>query len=246
MKVLLIGHGTMGKLFYDLAMHEPDMEVVGMVGHFNYLDSSIRPDVIVDFSHPDNLERVLEYAMRAHLPLVIGTTGYDFNQQNRIHAFSRKVPILQAANFSLGITLMKQLIEMMTPILKEFDIEILESHHAKKIDAPSGTTHLLLDSIKKSRNFHEAYGRKGECYRDVNEIGIHSIRGGSLAGDHKVCYLGENESLTISHTSSSKKIFIQGAFKAIRFIVNKDCGHYSMEDVLFYSEDIWKQKKYYE
>lgn len=246
MKVLLIGHGTMGKLFYDLAMHEPDIEVVAMVGHFHYVDSAIHPEVLVDFSHPDNLEQILEYALIHHIPLVIGTTGYDSLQLKRIHAYSRKIPILQAANFSLGITLMKQIIEMMTPVLKEFDIEIIESHHAKKIDAPSGTTHLLLESIKKSRNYHETYGRIGECYREADEIGIHSIRGGSLAGDHKVYYLGENESLSISHTSSSKKIFIQGAFKAIRFIVNRDNGYFSMEDVLFHSEDLWKQKKYYE
>ena len=243
MRVILVGQGQMGKMFYEMALKDPEIEIAFMMAHFIYNQSMAHVDVLVDFSHPDNLEGILEYGLKYHIPLVLGTTGYSKEQLLNIKKAGKEIAILQEANFSLGIALVKKILELVTPILSNFDIEIIESHHALKKDAPSGTVSLLLDSIRKTRDINEIYDRIGESLRIKNEIGVHSIRGGSIAGDHRILYLGDDENISIEHSSSSKRIYIKGAFQAMKFIIKKTEGYYTMEDVLFEPEGLWKQKK---
>ena len=151
----------------------------------------------------------------------------------KIKELSKIAPVLQSANFSLGVILLNRLVKEISPILRDsFDIEIVEAHHHNKVDSPSGTAKMLLNSALGENNYPK-YGREGYSLRDPKEIGVHSIRGGSIVGEHEVLYCGEDEVLSLKHTAQSKKIFAVGAIKAAEWIIDKDYGLYDMEDVLF-------------
>ncbi|WP_206460374.1 4-hydroxy-tetrahydrodipicolinate reductase [Anaerovorax sp. IOR16] len=240
-KVVLVGAGKTGKMVSMKIEQAEDMTLIGVVTKqrenekcFDSFDEITEtPSVIIDFSHPDRLDSIIEYAAPRCIPLVLGTTGYREEQKEKIIKWAQKIPIVYTSNFSLGITVLQRVLKQITPILKEeFDIELVEMHHNTKLDSPSGTAKMLLETLNESQTYKLVYGRSGNVRRG-NEIGVHSIRGGSIAGQHNIIYAGEDEILEFSHQAHSNSIFAKGALKAARFILSKQSGLYDMNDVLF-------------
>lgn len=234
MKVCVVGYGAMGKIVCEIGKDEIAYPV-GIECEYKTLeDTDHQFDCILDFSNPANLDMIVSYAKKYHKPVVFATTGFTEEQLLKIEDLARYVPVLRSANFSLGVILLNRLVKMVTPILKDdFDIEIVEAHHHHKVDSPSGTAKMLLNSAMESTNFKPNYERVGYSPRKPNEIGMHSIRGGSIVGEHEVLYCGEDEVITLKHQAQSKKIFAVGALKACRFLVHQEVGSYTMDDVLF-------------
>ena len=194
-------------------------------------------DVLVDFSSPAALQQSLDRAVSAGVPLLIGTTGLDDLADNRIAAAAKEVAVLRAANTSLGVALLADLVERAAKILgpEQWDVEILEAHHNKKADAPSGTALLLGEAAKRGRGTAstDERGRDGTgLARKPGAIGYASLRGGTVAGDHDVMFLGEGERLILSHRAEGRAIFARGALAAARFLHGKPAGLYSMQDVI--------------
>ncbi len=198
--------------------------------------NSYNADAIIDFSHPDALEELLCFATKNKTPLVIATTGYSDLNIEKIKLASKKIPIFFSFNMSLGINLLLSLVKKSYKILKDnFDIEIIEKHHNQKIDAPSGTALMIANEINKEANgkFKYTYNRQNiRQKREQNEIGIHSIRAGTIVGEHEVIFSGNDETISISHSATSKNIFAVGAIKAAEFIKNKPAGLYNMNNLL--------------
>ncbi|HEY8592975.1 MAG TPA: 4-hydroxy-tetrahydrodipicolinate reductase [Sphingomicrobium sp.] len=193
-------------------------------------------DVLVDFSAPGALEQSLDRAMSASIPILIGTTGLDESADERIFSAARQIPVLRAANTSLGVALLADLVERAAAVLgPNWDVEVAETHHRMKADAPSGTALLLGEAAAKGRGtaLKAERGRDGTgLKRARGAIGFASMRGGSVAGDHDVFFLGQDERLILSHRSENRMIFARGALAAARFLVGKSPGLYSMRDVI--------------
>jgi 4-hydroxy-tetrahydrodipicolinate reductase len=193
-------------------------------------------DVIVDFSAPAALESSLERAVSAGISILIGTTGLDVAADQRIAAASQKVAILRAANTSLGVALLNDLVERAARVLgPDWDVEIAETHHRMKADAPSGTALLLGEAAARGRGrpLQAERGRDGTgLNRKSGSIGFASLRGGTVAGDHDVMFLGPDERLILSHRAENRMIFARGALAAAAFLVGKPSGLYSMRDVI--------------
>jgi 4-hydroxy-tetrahydrodipicolinate reductase len=193
-------------------------------------------DVIVDFSAPAALQASLDRAVSAGVPILIGTTGLDDLADQRIATAAKDVAVLRAANTSLGVALLAELVERAAQVLgPEWDIEISEAHHRMKADAPSGTALMLGDAAAGGRgsSFEAERGRDGTgLKRQPGAIGFASLRGGTVAGDHDVLFLGPDERLILSHRAESRMIFARGALAAARFLVGKPAGPYSMRDVI--------------
>lgn len=192
-------------------------------------------DIIIDFSHVHLTLKVLDYAKEKHIPLVIATTGFNREQDEIIRNYSKNVPIFKSANMSFDINLMCKIVAELAPLLSDSDIEITETHHRNKVDAPSGTALLLANSI------NEALGNKMKYVydrhdlskkREDNEIGFTSIRGGNIVGEHTVSFFGPYETFEIKHTSYSRSVFADGAVKATLFMIGKPNGLYSMNDMV--------------
>ena len=234
MKVCVVGYGAMGRLISEMLGDSLACNVAIECDYKTLKDVKEDFDCIIDFSNPVNLDMILDYENEYHKPIVLATTGYTDKQLKQIEELATSTPVLRSANFSLGVILLNKLVKEITPILKEdFDIEVVEAHHNKKIDAPSGTAKMLLKSITDATNYNVKPGRDGISKREKNEVGIHSLRGGTIVGEHEVLYCGEDEVLTLKHSASSKKIFAKGAIKAAEFLVSRPNGMYDMEDVLF-------------
>lgn len=192
-------------------------------------------DVVIDFSSPKALKDMLSYGKETKTPLVVCTTGYSKEDENHIQEACKDIPIFFSANMSLGINLMKNLLSKAANLLYgDFDIEIIEKHHNRKVDSPSGTAYLLGNAIKNSidDSLEYVHGREGYHKRDVKEIGMHSIRGGNIVGEHEVIFAGAGEVLSFKHEALSKNVFAVGAFRAASFIADKAPGHYDMDDML--------------
>lgn len=235
MKVAIMGKGAMGHVLADLVSEKENMELTGVVEPLSgeTLEALGKVDAVIDFSNPANLQMVSEYCEKNNVPAVIATTGFTDDQLAKIDQLATKVPVVFSANYSLGINVMKRVISEITPILESaFDIEIVEKHHNKKLDSPSGTAKMLLKAADPENNYDHVYGREGNRKRG-KEIGIHAIRGGTIAGEHDVIYAGTDEIIEIKHTASSKKIFAAGALKAAAYTQDAPVGFYTMEDVLF-------------
>lgn len=236
MKVILVGFGAMGKLIHQ-KLKEHNHEIVGVVSLDQIKDIyeiQEAVDVIIDFSHPSNLDQVLSYAIQKKLPLVLATTGFDDTQVASIYDASKQIPIVYTANFSLGMTVLEAVLKDVSPILRDyFDIEIIEKHHNKKIDAPSGSAKMLLHAVDPNHDYNHVYGREGYSKR-AHEIGIHAIRGGTIVGEHSVIFAGEDEVLEFKHEAHSKAIFANGAIHAAEYIIKQEIARiYTMHDVLF-------------
>lgn len=244
MKIILVGAtGAMGKVVSEVVLNSEHEIVCGISSKDQMCDYPIyndfskidkKADVIIDFSVPNNLENILTYAKKVNIPVVLATTGYSKEDDELINTVSRDIPILKSGNMSLGVNLMKNLVSEMTKVLNDFDIEIVEAHHNKKVDAPSGTAKMLLESVESERNINKVvYGREGKDQkREKNDVGIHSIRGGSIVGEHTVIFAGEDELVEIKHTALSKKIFANGAIDAANYLLDKTNGLYTMDNVI--------------
>ncbi len=190
----------------------------------SFEDIKGKPDIIIDFSIPVSTLNILKYAKENQIPIVIATTGFSDEEFKIIEESSKKLPIFQSFNMSYEINLMAEIVSKMATLLKNSDIEIVETHHNKKVDAPSGTAILLADSINKAldNSMDYEYNRHSKREkRKKNEIGIHSIRGGNVVGKHSVLFFSENESFEITHNVSSRSVFAEGALKAAEFLINK-------------------------
>ena len=200
----------------------------------NFSKIEQKPDVIIDFSIPIATMNILEYAVKNSIPIVIATTGFSEEQNNMIKEYSKNIPIFKSANMSFDIMVMKKIVSWLAPYMKNTDIEIIESHHNRKIDSPSGTAQMLADSINLAlgNTMHCEYDRHSKHEkRDKKEIGISSIRGGNIVGEHTVQFIGDFETFEIKHTSYSRNVFAEGSLKAAEFIVKQKPGLYSMEDI---------------
>ncbi len=195
-----------------------------------------KPDVLIDFSAPDALSSSLDRAVAARLPIVIGTTGFGAEAEALCSAAAKSVAVLRSANTSIGVALLADLVERAARVLgKQWDIEIAEAHHRHKADAPSGTALMLGEAAAKGRgtSLEAERGRDGTgLARNEGSIGFASLRGGTVAGDHDVLFLGPDERLILSHRAESRMIFARGALAAARFLHGKLPGLYTMRDVI--------------
>lgn len=193
-------------------------------------------DIVIDFSHFSAAKKITSWCVEKRLPLVSAVTGIDDDTLSFIKEASKKIPVFRADNFSYGVSVLKRLLESASQMLAEgYDIELIEAHHNKKKDSPSGTANMLLDTIdaavKEKRK--RVYGRYGtDSKRQKNDIGVHSIRGGSVVGEHEILFCGEGEVISLRHSALSKKVLAQGALKAAAYTVAKQNGFYDMEDML--------------
>jgi 4-hydroxy-tetrahydrodipicolinate reductase len=198
--------------------------------------SGIRADVIVDFSNPEALEDILAFSKSKNLPIVIATTGLSQNQLELVGSASKSIPVFMSANMSLGINLLIDLVKKAAKILEsDFDIEIIEKHHNMKLDAPSGTAVTIADAINSvlEQKCNYIYDRHSDRKkRNKKEIGIHSIRGGTIVGEHSVIFAGNDEIIEVNHYAMSRDIFGIGAIRAAGFIFGKEAGIYSMKDLI--------------
>lgn len=193
-------------------------------------------DVLVDFSAPAALQASLDRAVSASVPILVGTTGLDDLAGQRIAEAAKSIAVLRAANTSLGVTLLAELVSRAAGILgPDWDVEIVETHHRMKADAPSGTALILGHAAARGRGveFQAEVARNGTgLSREPGTIGFASLRGGTVAGEHDVKFLGEREQLILSHRAENRMIFARGALAGVRFLVGKLAGLYSMHDVI--------------
>ena len=246
-KVIITGcSGKMGASLINVAASREDIEIIGGIdivepvnAKFEYAKTfselKCDADVIVDFSNPAVLDSMLEYAVEKNIPVVICTTGYSEEQKKKIFAASEKIAVFYSGNMSLGINLIIELAKKAAAVFGDsFDVEIVEQHHNQKLDAPSGTALMIADAISEVKTDAEyVYDRHSyRKKRDKKEIGIHSVRGGNIVGEHEVIFAGQDEVLTISHSARSKAVFAVGALNAAVYLKNKTAGMYNMTDLL--------------
>ena len=236
MRIAIVGNGRMGRMIDQVLAQDEEMEVAGFVGPgaCASLDEIADIDAAIDFSYPGNLDGMLACAVARRLPLVIGTTGLTDTQGDAIRAASAQIPIVWANNFSTGVTVLSRLCRMAAQALSDdFDIEIVETHHNQKADAPSGTAKALLASVDPHGAYSVANGREGITGKRGREIGMHALRGGTVAGEHSVHFFGQMEEIELRHRADSREIFARGALRAVKFAAAAKPGLYDMEDVLF-------------
>ena len=192
-------------------------------------------DLFIDFSHPCNLEMILEYAERNLLPTLVATTGLSEQQMGLIQNAGQTIPILYSPNTSLGVSVVNSILRTYSSYLSQgFDIEIIEKHHKKKIDAPSGTARLFAHTINSALGDSHTFvhGRTGQTGpREMKEIGIHAVRGGAIVGEHTILFAGEQEVIEIKHTALSKLLFAEDALRLCRLLVTAPKGAYSVDDL---------------
>jgi len=246
--IILSGcNGYMGKVLTALVSDNPDMQITAGVDiitdklssypvYANPCDINQDADVIIDFSSPAALSGLLKIGKDKNLPVILCATGYTQEQINDIEKTSELIPVFRSGNMSLGINLLADLIKRACTVLGEaFDIEIVERHHKRKVDAPSGTALMLADAAASALPYEAEYIFERESKRQPRsskEIGISAVRGGTIVGVHDVIFAGLDEVIEIRHTAASRDIFAAGALKAAGFIVGKSPGMYNMSDVL--------------
>lgn len=248
-RVILIGcNGKMGHVISDLAAQDQDVKIVAGVDlvtaqHYDYPvftstgECCVEADVIIDFSSPAKLTERLLMATERKLPIVLCTTGLSEEQFVQVKEASKKIAVLRSANMSLGINTIQKLAAEAAKIFADagFDIEIVEKHHNKKVDAPSGTALAIADTINEAleNEYHYKFDRTMERKpREKTEIGISSVRGGTIVGEHEVIFAGADEVIEIKHTAYSKAIFGNGALQAAKFLMDRPAGMYRMSDVV--------------
>lgn len=248
-RVILHGcGGRMGRMISDLAKEDKDIIITAGVDlrddisaaypvYKSVSEAKEAADVVIDFSTSEAADDLLKCCEEKKLPLVICTTGLSDEQLAAVNKLSQKVPVLRSGNMSLGINTLIKVLKEATPILTAvgFDVEIIEKHHKHKIDAPSGTALMLADAVKKasSAEYDYVYDRTGRREeRPGNEIGISSVRGGSIPGDHEVIFAGTDEVISFSHRAYSRAVFGKGAIAAAKFLKDQKAGMYDMGNVV--------------
>jgi len=193
----------------------------------------VEADVVIDFSHHTAVQDVLSYAKQIGAAAVIGTTGHTAEEKSLIHAAAEEIPVFYAGNVSLGIAVLCRLVKEAVRFFPEADVEIVEIHHTRKVDAPSGTAHMLFNAVKEVRpNAWENCGRSGEGKRTKDEVGVHALRMGNVVGIHEVHINTGTQTLVLKHESGSRAMLADGAVDAAKFMVGKGKGLYNMESIL--------------
>lgn len=251
MRIILSGcNGAMGRAVTDVAVEAEKAEIVAGVDRtpdkftngypvfksFEELDRfDLQADAVIDFSHPFYLGQILDYSKRKALPLVLAATGYSKDEEKLIEEAGKSVPIIFSHNTSKGVSVLLKLAATAASLLDESDIEIVEKHSRNKLDSPSGTTHMIVEALKKNsgREFEEVFGRKGLAnMRKPCEIGIHSVRAGGNRSEHSVSFTTMGDMLEIRHTTFSYDIFARGAMDAAAFLHGKEAGLYDMGEII--------------
>lgn len=245
LKIIINGYsGSMGKVLTKCANEDSELEIicgaskddldVPFKTYHKMSEVEESADVIIDFSHHSTIDDTLSYAIKTKTPLVIATTGFNDEELEKIKESSNIIPIFHSSNMSLGVNVLIKLVKEAAKSLNGFDIEIIEKHHNKKLDAPSGTAVMIANGVKEVLPDSEyIYGRHGRSdKRSSNEIGIHAIRGGTIVGEHTTIFAGHDEVVEIKHSAQSKDIFAKGAIAAAKFLVKQEAGYYNMNNML--------------
>lgn len=243
MRILLSGYnGHMGREVRACAERAENCEIVAGVDPMapgpeictaSFAECRAEADVIIDFSHHSMTSSLLDYAEAKKLPVVLATTGQTEDEKARIRAAAEKIPVFLAANYSLGIAALADLVKRTAALYPDAEIEIVEQHHDRKLDAPSGTALALFNAIREVRPNAEANcGRSGQGKRTKDEVGIHAVRMGNIVGVHEVMIGTQNERITLKHEAFSRGVFAEGSLKAAAFLAGKAPGMYDMKDLL--------------
>jgi len=243
-------NGKLGRAIIEAAYNSKDFEIIAgsdinpapinldFPVFLKPSDYSGKADVIIDCSHHSAIDSLLAYAEETKTPLVIATTGHTGDELNLIKSYTDKIAMFKSANMSIGVHLIAALAKRAALLLKnDFDIEIIEKHHKKKIDAPSGTALMIAEEIssvfednEKPEYIYDRHNVRRE--RGKKEIGLHAVRGGTIIGEHEVIFAGTNELISISHSAQSREMFANGALAAAKFLYCKACGLYTMKDLI--------------
>ena len=246
MNILICGAlGKMGAKVREFAEKSGDVRAVcgvdikrenlnGFPVYESFNEVREKVDCVIDFSSKNTLPAILDYCVKTATPAVLCSTGYLEEDVKAVKAASEKIAVFRSANMSLGVNVLIEAVKFAAERLGGFDVEIIEKHHNKKADAPSGTAVMIKDALEEIMpNATEVYGRHGIVgARNKNEIGVHSVRGGTIVGEHQVIFAGENESLTFIHNAESRDVFASGAIAAAKFIAGKEKGLFDMKDLL--------------
>ena len=238
MKAVICGaNGAMGKLIDEILGAEVAGRVSidgenGVPKTFDEL-GEISADVVVDFSHHSAVADVLSYAEKIGCAVVIGTTGHTAEEKTMIYEAAKKLPVFYSGNMSLGIAVLCRLARQAASYFPDADIEIVEVHHNRKVDAPSGTAHMLFQAVRQVRpDAVEVCGRAGEGKRKKNDIGVSSLRMGNVVGIHEVHICTPSQTLTLRHEAGTRAMLAEGAVEAAKFMEGKGVGLYTMEELL--------------
>jgi 4-hydroxy-tetrahydrodipicolinate reductase len=248
-KIILCGcNGKMGQVVTEIVENDENTVIVAGIDIFQnrnnkypvyqgFASCNVNADVIIDFSSPKNLPGMLDFAKKMNIGIVLCTTGFSKADLDLIDNAAGVIPVFKSANMSLGITLISKLVKEAAKTLTEagFDIEIVERHHNRKVDAPSGTALAIADTINQvlGNEYEYKFDRSGErSVRSKKEIGISSVRGGNIVGDHEIIFAGMDEVIEIKHTAYSKAIFAKGAVQAAKYLPQKTAGMYQMSDII--------------
>lgn len=246
-RVILVGSsGRMGRAIADAAKAGDAVKIVAGVDlykvdcDFPVFDTpdqcDIEADCVIDFSNPSVTLNVVDMCRRLGIPLVMATTGLDQDRLDALEDLSKTVAVFTSANMSLGVNLLIRLSKMAAAMLEgSFDIEIVERHHNQKLDAPSGTALALADAINETLQTKDTYVYDRQSRRerrDPHEIGISSIRGGNIVGEHEVLFAGRDEIVSLTHRATSREVFAVGALRAAEFMAGKAAGRYNMNDLI--------------
>ena len=223
MYIAISGNGVMGQLVRKALEADPSLQFGGCIGPGDISSLSELPSIpdgLIDFSHPDCLNEIYNYVLEqtevGHtIPVVIATTGYSEAQVDQIRELARRVPVVFSSNFSPGVTILTRVLRELSPLMSDWDIEIVETHHNRKLDAPSGTALTLAKALNRP-------------------VPMHSLRGGDVRGIHEIMFFGAGETLTLKHEALDRGLFAAGAVKAMKFALEQDVpGLWTMEDVMF-------------
>lgn len=241
-------NGKMGQCITGICAQDPDIEIVAGIDTYDGIkndypifaslkECTVDADVIIDFSNAKAVDALLAYGVEKQIPIVLCTTGLSEQQLADVEKAYEKVAILKSANMSLGINTLMELLKKAAQVFAPagFDMEIVEKHHNQKLDAPSGTALALADSMNEALDeaYTYTYDRNQKRKkRDKYEIGISSVRGGNIVGEHEVIFAGQDEVIEFKHTAYSKAVFAKGAVEAAKFLKGKPAGHYDMADVI--------------
>lgn len=242
--------GRMGREVIEAADGRDDIEVVLAVNRseidaiagvdvddaadFPTLLAERDPDVVVDFTGPESSVEYVSACAEAKVAAVVGTTGFDPEGEAALDDAAEEIPLLKAANFARGVAALRQAVREAVGALPGYDVEVTETHHNGKRDAPSGTANSILDDVEDVRSdlTHRTHGREGEQPREEGEIGVHARRAGDVTGEHEVLVAGNHELLSLTHRAESRGVFAEGALDAALWITGRDAGRYDFFDVI--------------
>ncbi|GAB6878611.1 4-hydroxy-tetrahydrodipicolinate reductase [Halorubrum gandharaense] len=242
--------GRMGREVIEAATARPGVEVVLAVNRtetepvagvavddadrLDELLADTDPDVLVDFTGPSSAAAYAEACAEAGVPVVTGTTGFDSSGTERLRAVSRQVPLLKASNFARGVAALRRAVREAVAAVPGYDVELTETHHNGKRDAPSGTAKTILGDVEDVREGldERVHGREGDAPRSAGEVGVHARRAGDVTGEHEVLLAGNRETLELTHRAGDRGVFAEGALDAASWLVGRDPGRYDFDDVL--------------